>query len=157
MGFHRHCVGVFTELVPCLNFEIGWIFITVCKKTKIITKARKLEVAPRETLRMSDTFRYTYIYIYVYDIASVYIANRRGARVSSGIWRNLAISISATRHRSECISVWKFITTDTSVKKFCFKQRDLRIGAAYSQFGHLGAKCPSLDAKIVNKVQNYID
>ena len=30
-----------------------------------------------------------YIYIYIYDIASVYIANRRGARVSSGIWRIL--------------------------------------------------------------------
>ena len=43
------------------------------------------------------------------------------------------------------------------MKNFCAKQRDLRIGAAYSQFGHLGAKCPSLDAKIVNKVQNYID
>ena len=77
--------------------------------------------------------------------------------MSSGIWRNLAISISATRHRSECIAVWKFITTDTPVKKFCLKQLDLRIGAAYSQFGHLGANCPSLDAKIVNKVQNYID
>ena len=51
----------------------------------LITEERKLEVPPRETLRMSDTFRY----IYMYGIASVYIANRRRARASSGIWRIL--------------------------------------------------------------------
>ena len=49
----------------------------------IFTEERKLEVPPRETLRMSDTFRY------IYDTTSVYIANRRRARASSGIWRIL--------------------------------------------------------------------
>ena len=48
----------------------------------LITEERKLEVPPRETLRMSDTLGY--IYIYIYDIASVYIPKRRGARVSYG-------------------------------------------------------------------------
>ena len=51
----------------------------------VVTEERKLEVPPRERLRMSYTFRY----IYMYDIASVYIANRRRARVWSGIWRIL--------------------------------------------------------------------
>ena len=33
---------------------------------------------------------------------------------------------------------------------------DFLIGGAYPQFWHLDAQYSSLDAKIVNKVQNYI-
>ena len=38
----------------------------------------------------------------------------------------------------------------------CAKQRDLLIGGTYPQFWQLDAKCSSLDAKIVNKVQDDI-
>ena len=42
------------------------------------------------------------------------------------------------------------------MKLSCAKQRDFLIGGAYPQFWHLAAQYSSLDAKIVNKVQNYI-
>ena len=48
------------------------------------------------------------------------------------------------------------MTINTTVKLSCAKQRDLRISGMYPQLS-AAAKCPSLDAEVVHKVQNYID
>ena len=75
------------------------------------------------------------------------------------VWHvaDFAISVSATRNRSECIAVGNFIKQNTSVKLSCAKQGDSRIRGTYRQFWQPDAKCTSLDAKIVTKVQKYID
>ena len=74
------------------------------------------------------------------------------------VWHlaDFVILISATRNRSECIAVWNFIMQNTAVKFSCAKQLDLWIVGTYLQFWQLGAKCSSLDAKIVNKFRDDI-